>query len=217
MSGFHDILLSPKFSYGIVGGSSFNTTIQRSTAGIEQRNINWEQSAGEWEIGFNLRENSEIEELIKFFMAQNGRGYSFRFLDWNDFQVVDELVGTATGGTGETFQITKTYVDEGSYSYTRDILLPVNVSDTDHTLGLSFPVYTTMAVKFGGVLKAETTDYTVDYSTGIITTVTAQTGLVTVSCSFHNKARFDSDIQSIMTNYYQQHDWTGMKVVGLKE
>jgi len=216
MATFHDILLSPKFSYGIVGGSSFNTTIQRSTAGIEQRNINWEQSAGEWEIGFNLRDNAEIEELIKFFMAQNGRGYSFRFLDWNDFQVANEFIGTAAGAIGETFQITKTYTDGGANSYTRDILLPVDVTDADHTLGLTYPSYTTMAVKFGGVVKVEDTDYSVDYSTGIITTITAQTGAVTVSCSFHNKARFDSDVQSIVTNYYQHNDWNGMRVIGLK-
>ena len=213
---FHDILLNPKFSYGATGGISYSTLVLQSVAGYEQRNINWSQVLGEWDISYSIRDDSDIEDLIAFYAARYGRGHTFRFLDWKDYTITNENIGTGSSTPGTKWQLTKTYTDAGGNTYERNITKPVDTSDTNHTLSLSDPSYTTFTLKAGGITKAETTDYTVDYSTGIVTDVSGLSGAIVVSCSFHNHCRFDVDLMEVVAEYYQLGGWENVKIKGVK-
>lgn len=213
---FHDILLNPQFSYGATGGVEFSTLVLQSVAGYEQRNINWSQVLGQWEIGYALRNDEEVEELVSFYAARRGRAHSFRFLDWKDYTITKENIGTGASTPGDTWQLTKTYTDPGGNTYERIITKPVDTTDSNHTLDLTVPSYTTMTLTAGGIAKTETTDYTVDYSTGIVTDVSGLSGAIVVSCSFHNCVRFDMDLMKVIAEFYALGNWEGVRMKGVR-
>ena len=47
---FHEVQFPTSISMGAVGGPRFSTTITTLSGGTEQRNINWKQSRGEWDV-----------------------------------------------------------------------------------------------------------------------------------------------------------------------
>lgn len=214
---FQDILFSPAISYGAVGGVEFSTTVVRSTSGYEQRNINWEMSGGQWDVAQTLKFQSELDDLIAFFRARRGKAYSFRFLDWTDYDIAAENCGSFDGTPGTTVQIQKTYTDDGGYTQIRTITKPVDVTDSDHTLDLADPSYTTMTVTIGGAPAVEGVDYSVDYSTGLISDLVGVVGAVVVSCSFHAHARFDTDQMQITIEAYDLNTWGQIPIIELKQ
>jgi uncharacterized protein (TIGR02217 family) len=164
MTGFHDVLFPIDISKGCRGGPQWSTRISVTGAGFESRNAEWSQLRGKWNVGFGVRSDSDIDDLIAFFNARQGRAYSFRFRDPLDHRVTLQAL-QANPATG-LVQTAKLYTS-GGVTYTRFITLPVSGSVT----GLG-----------GGA--------SVNYSTGVVTG--ASEGTV-VSFLFDNKARFDTD------------------------
>ena len=215
---FHDILLNPCFSYGATGGPGFLTNVVTTQAGFEQRNINWSQSRGAWDVSYENRTDSELDELKNFFEARYGKAYSFRYIDWLDYNLSAQSIGSFTGVVDETLQIFKTYTSGGE-SIDHDITKPVDVNDPNHTLNLNSPgdpQYTTMTVTIGGSPATEGVDYTVDYSTGLITNTLGATGAVVVACSFHYHARFDTDRMDVTLDAYDNNTWGSIAIVEVK-
>ncbi len=162
------------FDFGTLGGPEFNTTVIVLGSGYEQRNANWAQSRGRWQIGDRLYDRAELEYLITFFRAMRGAANSFRFKDWADYQGINEVVGVADNSTTQ-FQLTKTYAI-GGQSQTRPIKKPVTGTTT---------------VQVAGV---EQTGVSVDTTTGIITFDDAPTtGNITASFEFDTPVRFEQD------------------------
>lgn len=214
---FQDVLFNPEISYGAVGGPEFSTTVVRMASGYEQRNINWERSGGQWDVAQALKYQSELDELIAFFRARRGKAYSFRFLDWTDYSITAENIGSFDGSPGTTLQLQKTYTDDGGFTQVRTITKPVDTTDSAHTLGLDDPSYTTMTVTIDGNPAIEGTDYSVDYDTGEISDSVGVSGDVVVSCSFHVHARFDTDIMQVTIEAYDTNTWGQIPIIELKQ
>lgn len=214
---FQDVLFNPEISYGAVGGAEFSTTVVRMASGFEQRNINWEKSGGQWDVAQALKYQSELNELIAFFRARRGKAYSFRFLDWTDYTITDENIGSFDGSIGTKLQLQKTYTDAGGFTQVRTITKPVDVTDSAHTLDLDDPTYTTMTVTIGGSPATEGVDYSVNYDTGEIEDLVGVSAAVVVSCSFHVHARFDTDVMQVTIEAYDTNTWGQIPIIELKQ
>lgn len=190
---FHNERLPEDVEKGVTGGPTFSTTVSRVANGFEQRNINFSQALGNWDLAYGILHKSDASadhtftQILHFFYARRGMAHSFPFKDWSDFEIgVDadddfESIGTGDGTTDD-FQITKTYNIGSSYTYTRTITKPVSG---------------TLRVFVAGVEKTETTHYTVDYLTGIITFTGGNTPTlgqdVAVITEFNVPVRFNTD------------------------
>jgi uncharacterized protein (TIGR02217 family) len=185
MNQFDNVRLPDDIEAGASGGPEFQTTIVAMGNGTEQRNINWLEARASWDIGYGIQSKVDYSLVRNFFYARRGRGVGFRFKDWSDFELEDELIGLGTSTTGSdglaAFQIIKTYIS-GSASYIRIITRPVTP---------------TLVVRVDDVVKTLTTHYTIDYDTGIITFVNPHrptTGQeVRVDVEFDTPVRFDVD------------------------
>jgi uncharacterized protein (TIGR02217 family) len=110
---------------GAKGGPGFLTTIVTLANGNEETNQEWSVARGAWDIGYGIRDRSDLQGVIDFFYARRGRARGFRFKDWLDFNVTAEPVGTT--GDPLTRQLQKTYPDTVN-AYTRALVLPVAAS-----------------------------------------------------------------------------------------
>lgn len=129
---FHDVRLPPHIERGAEGGPSFKTSIITLTSGIEQRNMEWSRSRGEWDISYSIQTKEDYSEIIKFFYARRGKAFGFRFKDWSDYSVAGQRLGVGTlitqtnGSTtpNRLFPLFKSYSDVGG-EYIRQITRPI--------------------------------------------------------------------------------------------
>lgn len=158
------------------GGPEFNTIINEMIGGVEQRNSMWLYPLGKWNVGAGLRKLSNAQATIAFHRAMMGRAIGFRLQDPMDYSC-DITAGVVTGA-GTTFQLWKNYLS-GSTTSTRKIVKPVASG---------------FVLKNSGVALVLTTDYTLDTTTGIVTTATSKTAAnLTWSGTFDVPVRFDDD------------------------
>lgn len=169
---------------GAVGGPRFKTIIQQAISGHEYRIGEWDACRGEWDVGYGIRSRDDLLAVKTFYLARFGRLHSFRFRDWTDYMATLAAIGTGTG-TEDEFQLKKTYTS-GSRSYIRTITQPVSGA---------------LSVFVNAIQKTETTDYTVNYETGIITfgagDIPANGEAVTATFEFDVPVRFDDDVMKI--------------------
>jgi uncharacterized protein (TIGR02217 family) len=198
---FHEILFPEDISYGSSGGPGFNTTIIELSSGHEQRNINWSEAKATYEAQHGIKTRVQMEELIDFFYARNGRAYGFRFKDWADFQLVAEPIGTGNG-TNLYFQIIKTYEPAG-YPFVR-------------TIRKTNPG--TIVVYKNGVEMVQPTDCSVDDTTGIVSFVVAPiiADVITVTGEFHVPVRFDIDEMKVTQDQFEVMSWPSIPLVEIK-
>ena len=213
MTAFHETARFPtSISMGAVGGPRFSTTITTLSGGTEQRNINWKQARGEWDVSHGLKTEQQVDELLAFFHARNGKAYGFRFKDWSDYRLprwIDEPgdivpipVMFTTNGTTSQIQIVKVYGDTAG-SYVRPIYKPVPG---------------TVQMLDNGV---QTFAFTVDNATGIVTlnsSISTTTGhQIAVVCEFDVPARFDTDDMKLTTTMVDNFSWNSIPVVETRE
>lgn len=218
---FVEIQFPPSISMGAVGGPRFSTSVLILNSGFEQRNINWAKSRGEWDVSQGLKTEVDIENLLAFYYARQGRAYGFRFKDWSDYQVPrwdntpgdlagfgDEFaipVWFTTDGATTTFQLTKTYSD-GVVSFVRLI---------------QKPVVGTLQLLDNGTQIFSPGDFTVDTTTGIVTlsgAIAATTGhLIAGSVEFDVPCRFDTDDMKITTTMVDNFSWSPIPIVEIRD
>lgn len=181
---FAEILLPLNISVQSTGGPAWETTIARLDSGREKRNQRWSQDLGEWDIGGYLRDMTAIETLMDFWHARRGQLDGFLFFDPFDHVMLTEPLGTGTGAL-TTFQLVKVYS-----TYTKTIYKP---KPND------------MQIFKAGVLQVETTDYTLNDTTGLVTFVVAPAdGLaITASGNFYKPVRFD--VRHLAISYADLH------------
>jgi uncharacterized protein (TIGR02217 family) len=198
MTGFHEIRLPDNIAYGTTGGPEFVPTVVVTGAGHEQRNVNWAEARGRWDVGSGLKNQQQPDALIAFFRARNGRAYGFRFKDWTD-KAADQAIGT--GDDTETqFQLLKRY-PSGSVTEIRRITKPV-----DGTVR----IYLDGAEQLSG--------WSVDPATGVVTlsAAPAQDVEITADFEFDVPVRFDTDHMAVTIETYQLHRWQQIPIVELR-
>ncbi len=184
---FHDVRFPTDIALGSTGGPERRTEIAVLGSGFEERNSPWAHSRRRYDAGSGVKTLDDLHNVIAFFEARQGRLFGFRWKDRADFKsaapslsmgISDQTLGTGDGSTTD-FQLVKAYTSGGE-SYTRQI---------------KKPVAGTVRVAVDGVEKTETTDWTVDTVTGLISFVTAPgAGLaVTAGFEFDVPVRFDTD------------------------
>lgn len=162
--------------YGTIGGPRHSTSIITDGGGGEQRNINWSQSLGKWQIGGRTLDREELDYLLDFHKNVKGSAVGFRFRDWGDYVAVLQLIGTGSG-TQTGFQLFKEY-KIGSNFVKRAITKIVSG---------------TMKVYFNGT--EQVSGWTIDNNTGVLTfTSPPANGIsVTADFEFDVPVRFEQD------------------------
>lgn len=184
---FHEVLFPVDIALNSEGGPARKTEIVALVSGHEQRNSPWAGSRRAFNAGYGVKSIADIEDVIAFFEARQGRLYGFRFRDPFDFKSCrvsaapadnDQLLG-AGDGVATQFQLVKNYAS-GGVSYAR----PINK-----------PVAGSVLVAVNGAARAEGPDFTVDATSGLVTLTAAPTmgETVTAGFLFDTPVRFDTD------------------------
>lgn len=161
-------------SRGSSGGPEFSTAVAESQSGDEARNVRRSLPLGRYDAAVGVRTQEQSDAVRNVFMVAHGKAHTFRYKDWQDYRLVDGVIGTADGVL-TNFQLSKVY-SVGAHSLTRPIVLPRSG---------------TLTVKRNGTPVA---GWTCNYSTGLVSFASPPTaGVISASCDFDVKARFDID------------------------
>lgn len=211
---------------GALGGPRFNTTVLELDSGREKRNQNWQDTRGEWDVGFGMLQKFQldpastkldVDDLIKFFYTVRGKAFSWRFKDWSDFEVgrengVEISAQFIALGDDSTvlFQLFKRYAFGGS---------------TPHDRLITKIVPGTEEIFVEGVLQTTPGDYTLVDDTGLLTMVVApaSTGgsgpsseeVLTVRYDYDVHARLDTDDLKINMELFSAGSWPQTPIVEL--
>ena len=173
---FHETRFPDDISRGSGGGPERRVDIVTLRSGFEERNAIWADSRRSYDASLGIRDIDDLYEVIHFFEGRRGKLHGFRWKDWSDWKscppgdpvsAVDQVIGTGDG-VNKIFQAKKIY-SAGANEWTRDIKKLVTGS---------------VRVSVNNVEKTITTDFTVDYNTGVITFVTAPPNTHTVKAGF---------------------------------
>jgi uncharacterized protein (TIGR02217 family) len=78
---FLDIAFPGSVGRGATGGPGFSTQIVTLASGAEQRNVNWSQARGRWNISTGIRSRVDMAAVIAHFHVVKGRAYGLLFKD----------------------------------------------------------------------------------------------------------------------------------------
>jgi uncharacterized protein (TIGR02217 family) len=164
-------------------------------SGAEERNVLWANARGKWNISTGIRTREQMLDVIAFFHVVKGRAYSFRFKDWNDYDVADQLMVEITP---TVWQLVKRY-DIGGFQHVRTI---------------TKPVVGTVTVKVGG---SPVTPAGIDYLTGQVTFASAPGSNPTATFEFDVPVRFDTDHLPVQANAFDQQVVSQIDLVEVRE
>lgn len=186
-----DNLVYPLATQKLTSSIEFSTTIIVMDSGAEQRNANWLDSRLKFDAATGVQTSSQLAQLIAFFRARKGAARGFLLKDWTDYQATNEACSGTADGTNRVFQLQKTYSDAGN----ADIRV------------ITKPKSGTVTIYDNAVAKVETTDYTIDYTTGVVTFVSghqpAAGHTVTWSGEFYVPVRFAGDELPVGLLFYK--------------
>nr|WP_319250551.1 DUF2460 domain-containing protein [uncultured Celeribacter sp.] len=208
--GFHEVRFPANLSFGSVGGPERRTDVVTLANGFEERNTPWAHARRRYDAGLGLRALDDIEELIAFFEARQGRLFGFRWKDWADYKSCrpsasigfeDQVIGTGDGDT-RSFALSKIY-RSGEIFYHRPV---------------SKPVAGTVRLGLAGVEVFEAIDWTLDVATGIVTFDTAPDAGAAISAGFEFDVpvRFDTDRIATSVASFQAGEVPDVPVVELR-
>ena len=182
---FSEVRFPDNISRNARGGPERRTQIVELASGDEERNASWANSRRRYDAAYGIRRADDLASVVAFFEARSGRLYGFRWKDWADYKsclpaqtlaATDQTIGTGDG-TKTEFQLTKSYTS-GSQTWTRNI---------------TKPVAGTVKVAIAGA--EQSTGWSVDTTTGLVTFTTAPASgaAITAGFEFDVPVRFDTD------------------------
>ncbi len=194
---FAEIQFPTDISYGSSGGPSFSTDIVSTFSGHEQRNSNWSQARGRWNVAHGVKSKQQLEALIAFFHARRGRAEGFRFKDWGDYRVTNGIIAEGDGSTS-SFQLVKRYE-----------------SGTVHQRVISKPVDGSVIIYVDGNPQS---GVTVDITTGMVTLASAPANetIITADFEFDVPVRFDTDQMMLSQDTFNTGSWQDIPIVELR-
>lgn len=197
---FHNVLFPVDIALNSEGGPVRRTEIVSLRSGHEERNSPWAGSRRRFNAGYGVKSLSDIEAIIAFFEARQGRLYAFRFRDPFDHKSCaldetpahdDQLIATGDGVETD-FPLLKRY-ESGPAAYERIIAKPVAGS---------------VLVAVDGVAQSASADVTIDADAGRVRFNTAPLAgaAITAGFIFDTPVRFDTDELSVNLAAYQAGD-----------
>lgn len=177
---FHEVRLPARLAFGSTGGVERRTEVVTLASGFERRSTPWAHGRRRYLIGAGVRSLDDAAALVAFFEGRRGRLYGFRFRDFTDFKScapsgavspADQPLGVGDG-EAVAFALVKTYAD---------LARPI-----------AKPVAGTVRVAVDG---AETSAFTVDAATGVVTfdSPPGVGAILTAGFEFDVPVRFDAD------------------------
>jgi uncharacterized protein (TIGR02217 family) len=172
-------------AYSAQGGPTWSTIVNRGFSGYEQRNRNWLLALSKWKIALDYKPISYFQNVYDFWLNVGGMADAFRFLDRKDFEAFGQpMLATSEAAV---WQLARTYVT-GTRSYVKPIQKPITSSVAQYKGGYCED---TVVVYLSGV--EQSSGWTLDYTTGLVTFTSAPSGTPTADFQFHHPARFDMD------------------------
>lgn len=215
-----DFLENPRFpdniAYGASSESLFNTDFVINQSGFSQVNINWDIPLFRADVSHGVKTIEDITKLKKFFYQVKGRAIGFRFKDWLDFRVIKEESAVNDGEplTSNVLKLCKVYVLDGATPSYRRITKPVNSALYPENTVLPFKLYRNS-------ILVNSYDYTIDYTTGIVTLdndFTYQSNDVfTFECEFDIPVRFTTDSFKANIESFNSYSWGSITVQEMRE
>lgn len=198
---FVEIRFPEDISYGSSGGPSFSTDIVINHSGYENRNSNWSNPLAAYNVIHAVKTQVQLDEIIHFFRARKGRAVGFRFKDWSDYQASGSVLGQGDGSITD-FQLVKNY-SNGGITVQRAIKKPVESS---------------YSIFINSVLQNDTTDYTLDLTTGIISFMVPPSNgaIISADFEFDVPVRFDTDRISVSLDNYGIHSIETLPLVEIR-
>jgi uncharacterized protein (TIGR02217 family) len=139
---------------------SFHTTIIPLGNGDEVRVADWDDGRVEFNASLGVRSLKDLRALVSFHRRRKGMQRPFLVRDLLDYEVsldeTDEGVFGTGDGTTVAFQLKKNYVDD----YNTD------------SRTIRKPEQGAVKIYVNSILKNEGVDYTINYSTGVVTFLT---------------------------------------------
>ena len=200
MTSFHDVRFPDDIAYGSSGGPEYATDIVVTDAGYEKRNVAWSAARARYNVAHGVKTKVQLDELIAFFRARKGRAYGFRFKDWSDFRLADEVIGIGDGVKTD-FSLVKRY-DSGGVSEVRAITRPVVANLRIFKNSLEQHSGVTLIVG-EGILR-----FSSPPSVGVQISVTGE---------FDVPVRFDTDRLSATIEGYGVHSWLDIPLIEIRE
>lgn len=212
---FFDERLPENIEKGSRGGPGFKTTVAPLSSGHEQRNEDWDETRGRWNIGYGILDAADMENVLELFYVARGRARGFRFKDWADFKIGDPDVGPSAkqqialgDGATTTFQIVRRY-EFGAQVFDRNVYKIVSLTDRAF-------INSTELTRVGGAPAAG--QYSIDINAGTITTGDTPGGaasggdgpsgedVVYMLAEYDVPVRFDADRLEIASFWVDAHE-----------
>lgn len=181
---FLELLFPEQIAQHSRGGPKWATDISEADNGDEQRNKRWSRPREYWNAAYGVRRTEDLVALVDFHYVVNGMYAGFRFKSKYDFSATGAVIGT--GDASETeFQLVKTYTRQDIFSVSQVFERKI-----------SKPVPSTVKIYLDGVEQATPGVWSVDYTTGLVTFVSAPAldDVITADFEFHLPMRFDTDL-----------------------
>lgn len=209
--GFQNILFPTDISYRSSGGPAWKTHILENDDGTEVAISKWSTPRGIYNAVKAVQTQEQLTDLLAFVRIMEGAASSFRYKDWSDYaSTADGLVPVSANPPGDldgrTTQISLNIdqqigVGDGvetifqlikRYQYTSGAVTLEKIRP------ISKPVVGSVKIAVDGTGFTETTHYTLDYSTGLVTFTTAPPvdELVTAGFEFDVPCRFGEEFDS---------------------
>lgn len=177
----------PKFGY--TTSILYSVDIVETAGGEEFRSLNWSEHRRTVQVTVGPlagNDDEDVENVVEFYHVVGGTAGGFRVLDATDFKSCRSF-GTPIMTdmplvliSGSDYQLTKRYT-QGSQFRDKSIYKP----------------YGTILVASNGVLLTEGGGYTIDMTSGVVTT--AAGGTLTWGGQYHIPCRFDSELPIELT------------------
>jgi uncharacterized protein (TIGR02217 family) len=224
MPTFHEVQFPTDISYGSSGGPGFSTKIIESDSGDETRIARWAQARRRYNVAYGVKSYAQLAAVRDFYLARRGPLYGFRYKDFTDCTSSATGVATELGGAAPT-NVDQTLVrttdsglgGDGSCRtfQLRKVYNPAGPSPHVRTIGK--PVAGTVVVALNGVNQSS--GWTVDITTGVVTFTTAPgVGVVvTAGFQFDVPVRFGMEVDEAFRANIDQFGHGSMQDIPLIE
>ena len=121
---FDEVRLPTKIEFGARGGPRFRTEVVVLGSGHEQRNAEWSATRAAWDVAPGIQSAADLDAIMAFWYARQGRLRGFRFKDHTDFSATGQVLIAAVAGGETSAQLVRAYAN-GGQTFSRTVTKPV--------------------------------------------------------------------------------------------